>query len=106
MPLSHDRQQIASHVQEMDGEHVKALVLDWLTATDASLQDFEKLLSTMPVTAETESNVYGELDETLSFHTLTETQMIEKSLEALEAYRRTGNGVPHEQVRQWADQLG
>jgi hypothetical protein len=106
MPLSNDRQQIASHVQELDGEHVKALVLDWLTATDASLRDFERLLSTEQVPVETETVVYGELDQTLNFHPLTETQMTHKSLEALEEYRLTGNGVPHKQVRKWADKLG
>ncbi|MGB8701023.1 MAG: hypothetical protein WCD18_16545 [Thermosynechococcaceae cyanobacterium] len=106
MPLSNDRQQIASHVQELDGEHVKALVLDWLTVTDASLQDFERLLSTEHTLTETEALVYGELDQTLNFQPLTETQMIHNSLEALDAYRLTGNGIPHNQVREWADNLG
>jgi hypothetical protein len=32
-----------------------------------------------------------------------ETQMIDKSLEALKEYRLTGNGIPHEQVREWAN---
>jgi hypothetical protein len=106
MSLSNNRQQIASHVQELDGEHVKALVLDWLTVTDASLQDFEQLLSTDYRPTETQPEVYGELDQTLSFHPLTEAQMIDKSLEALEEYRLTGNGIPHEQVREWANNLG
>jgi hypothetical protein len=101
-----NRQQIASHIQELDGEHVKALVLDWLTVTDASLKDFERLLSTECTSGEPESEIYGELDRTLNFHPLTETQMIHTSLEALEEYRLTGNGIPHEQVRAWADNLG
>jgi hypothetical protein len=106
MTLRNDRQQIASHVQELDGEHVKALVLDWLTATDASLKDFERLLSNEQTSTEEDTLVFGELDQTLSFHPLTETQMMNKSLEALEEYRLTGNGIPHEQVREWADNLG
>jgi hypothetical protein len=101
-----NRHKIASHVQELDGEHVKALVLDWLTVTDASLQDFERLLSTGCTSAEPEHETYGELDQTLNFHPLTETQMIHQSLEALEEYRVTGNGISHEQVREWADNLG
>jgi hypothetical protein len=101
-----NRQQIASQVQELDGEHVKALVLNWLTVTDASLQDFERLLSTESTPAQPESEIYGELDRTLNFHPLTETQMIHQSLEALEEYRLTGNGISHEQVREWADNLG
>lgn len=106
MTLSNDRQQIASYVQGLDGEHVKALVLNWLTVTDASLQDFERLLSTESTSAEPEPEAYGELDRTLNFHPLTETQMIHKSLEALEEYRLTGNGISHEKVREWADNLG
>ena len=106
MPLSNDRQQIASHVQLLDGEHLKALVLDWLTVTDASLQDFERLLSTDCTSGEPEPEAYGEIDRTLNFHPLTETQMIHRSLEALEEYRLTGNGIPHEQIREWADNLG
>jgi hypothetical protein len=104
-PISH-RQKIASHVQELDGEHLKALVLDWLTATDASLKDFERLLSTDSISAKPDSEAYGELDQTLNFYPLTETQMIDKSLEALEEYRLTGNAISHEQVREWADNLG
>lgn len=101
-----NRQKIASHVQELDGEHVKALVLDWLTVPDASLQDFERLLSTESTPVEPESEAYGELDQTLNFHPLIETQMIHKSLEALEEYRLTRNGISHEQVREWVDNLG
>ncbi|NJM77067.1 MAG: hypothetical protein HC852_16375 [Acaryochloridaceae cyanobacterium RU_4_10] len=104
-PINH-RQKIASHVQKLDGEHVKALVLDWLTVTDASLQDFERLLSTEWTPAESEPEAYGELDQTLNFHPLTEPQMIHKSLEVLEEYRLTGNGISHAQVLEWADKLG
>jgi hypothetical protein len=100
------RQKIASQVQELDGEHVKALVLDWLTVTDASLQDFERLLSTECTSSESEPEAYGELDRTLKFHPLTEMQMVHRSLDALEEYHLTGNGIPHEQVRAWADNLG
>jgi hypothetical protein len=106
MSSINNRQKIANHVQELDGEHLKALVLDWLTVTDASLQDFERLLSTESTPAQPESEAYGELDRTLNFHPLTETQMIHQSLEALEEYRLTGNGISHEQVREWADNLG
>lgn len=101
-----NRQKIARYVQVLDGEHVKALVLDWLTVTDASLQDFERLLSTEGTPADPEPEAYGELDQTLNFHPLTETQMIDKSLEALEEYRLTGNGMSHEHIRAWADNLG
>jgi hypothetical protein len=85
---------------------LKALILDWLTVTDASLQDFERLLSTDSSLAKPESEAYGELDQTLNLQPLTETQMIDKSLEALEEYRLTGNAISHEQVREWADNLG
>jgi hypothetical protein len=60
-----------------------------LTVTDASLQDFERLLSTECTSSEPESETYGELDRTLEFHPLTEMQMVHRSLEALEEYRLT-----------------
>jgi hypothetical protein len=107
MTTSNDRQQIASHVQELGGEQVKALVLDWLSVTDASLVDFERLLETEYMhPSNTEESVYGELDQNLNFHPLTEEQMIQASLDALEEYRNMGGGVSHDRVREWADSLG
>ncbi|WP_071191458.1 hypothetical protein [Trichormus sp. NMC-1] len=53
-----------------------------------------------------ESLEYGEIDTGLNFQPLTETEMIEQSKSALEAYRRTGSAVKHEQVRKWANSLG
>ncbi len=32
--------------------------------------------------------------------------MVEGSLQVLEEYKRTGNGISHEQVREWLDSLG
>jgi D-ribose pyranose/furanose isomerase RbsD len=49
---------------------------------------------------------YGEIDPELNFQTLTETEMIEQSKSALEAYLRTGSGVKHEQVQKWVNNLG
>lgn len=107
MTTSNDRQQMANHVQELGGDQVKALVLDWLSVTDASLLDFERLLETEYMhPTDTEESVYGELDQNLNFHPLTEEQMIDSSLDALEAYRNQGGGVPHDRVREWVDSLG
>jgi hypothetical protein len=107
MTTGNDRQQIASHVQELGGEQVKALVLDWLSETDASLVDFERLLETEYMhSSGTEELVYGELDQNLNFHPLTEEQMIQASLDALKEHRNMGGGVSHDLVREWADSLG
>jgi hypothetical protein len=107
MTTSNERQQIANHVQTLGGEQVKALVLDWLSVTDASLVDFERLLETEYMhPSDPEELVYGELDQNLSFHPLTEEEMIHASLDALEDYRNRGGGVPHDQVREWAGSLG
>jgi plasmid stabilization system protein ParE len=107
MTTSSDRQQIANHIQKLGGEQVKALVLDWLSATDASLMDFERLLETEYIhPSDTEKSVYGELDQNLSFNPLTEEQMIDASLDALKEYRNRGGGVSHDRVREWADRLG
>ncbi|HLO86570.1 MAG TPA: hypothetical protein VK203_16440 [Nostocaceae cyanobacterium] len=53
-----------------------------------------------------ESLEYGEIDPELKFQPLTETEMINQSKSALEAYLRTGSGVKHEQVQKWANDLG
>jgi hypothetical protein len=39
-----DRHQITSHVQLLESDRVKAIVLDWLAGTSGSLDDFEQLL--------------------------------------------------------------
>jgi hypothetical protein len=109
MTTSNERQQIANYVQTLGGEQVKALVLDWLSATDASLVDFKRLLETEymhPSDSDTEELVYGELDQNLSFHPLTEEEMIHAILNTLEDYRNRRGGVPHDQVREWAGTLG
>lgn len=107
MAISHDRQEIAEQVRGLTGDQVKTLVLNWLVATEASLMDFEQLLENEYTQAPHENTViYGELDETLEFHSLTEEQMIQKSLDALEKYQTTGNAVPHHHVQEWVDSLG
>ena len=107
MPISHDRQEIAEQVRGLTGEQVKTLVLNWLSATEASLVDFEQLLENeYTQISHEETTIYGELDETLEFHPLTEEQMIQKSLDALEEYRATGDGVSHHQIQEWVDSLG
>jgi hypothetical protein len=100
------RQQIANHLRRLEGERVKALVLDWLAETDGSLTDFERLIEAETGEADVKTLTYGELNEGLNFHSLTEAEMIEKSLEALDEYRRTGNGISHEHMREWVDSLG
>jgi len=39
-----DQHAIANHVETLESEQVKALVLNWLSATSGSLSDFERLL--------------------------------------------------------------
>jgi 5-formyltetrahydrofolate cyclo-ligase len=53
-----------------------------------------------------ESLEYGEIDTELNFQPFTELEMIQQSKSALEAYRRKGSGVKHEQVKEWANSLG
>jgi hypothetical protein len=107
MTIRHDRQEIAEQIRGLTGDQVKTLVLSWLSATEASLMDFEQLLENeYPQTPHEDTMIYGELDETLEFHPLTEEQMIQKSLNALEEYQATGDAVPHQHVQEWADSLG
>ncbi|WAN68618.1 hypothetical protein BJP36_40310 [Moorena producens JHB] len=52
-----------------------------------------------------ESFDYGEIDSGLNFQPLTEEEMVQQSLLALEAYLREGSSVPHNRVREWANSL-
>jgi hypothetical protein len=107
MTLSYERQQIANHVRELEGEQVKSLVLNWFAATDANLTDFERLLAADHIHPDSaEILAYGELDQTLNFYPMTEDQMAQQSLNALEEYQKSGNGVTQDQLQEWADSLG
>ncbi|MBV8884198.1 MAG: hypothetical protein JO235_09410 [Chroococcidiopsidaceae cyanobacterium CP_BM_RX_35] len=101
-----DQQAITNHVKALDSERVKALVLDWLSGTSGSLSDFEQLVASEPQGAEAAALEYGRLDEKLVFQPMSEAEMVESSLQVLEEYKRTGNGVSHERVREWLDSLG
>lgn len=98
MTANKDWQQIADHVRELEGEQVKALVLHWLASTDGSLTEFKRLLQVEYTTDE--EIIYGEFDAVLNFQPLAEEQMIHQSLEALEEYRHTGNGIAHTRVQE------
>ncbi len=100
------QQAIAHHIEALDSERVKALVLDWLSRTSGSLSDFERLLENEPQNADAAALEYGQLDETLTFQPMTDAGMVESSLHVLGEYKRTGNGVSHERVSEWLDSLG
>jgi hypothetical protein len=105
MTASNIRQQILEHLEILPPEQVKTLLLTWLTSSSEDLEDFEQLLINQ-ATQTTESFECGEIDTALNFQPLTEAQMVQQSQSALEAYRRTGSGVAHNRVREWADSLG
>jgi hypothetical protein len=100
------QQAIAHHIEALDSERVKALVLDWLSRTSGSLSEFERLLESEPQNADEAALEYGQLDETLTFQPMTDAEMVESSLHVLEEYKRTGHGVSHERFREWLDDLG
>lgn len=101
-----DPQAIAHQVEALDSERVKALVLNWLSLTSGSLSDFECLLDSEADNVDASVLEYGQLDETLRFQPMTDAEMIESSLQVLDEYQRTGNGVSHERVCEWLDSLG
>ena len=102
-----NQQAIAHHVEALDSERVKALVLDWLSGTSGSLSDFERLLDSEPRNnVDAAALEYGQIEKTLTFQPMTEAEMVESSLQVLDEYKRTGNKVSHEQVREWLDSLG
>jgi hypothetical protein len=106
MTANNIKEQILEHLEALPGEQVKSLLKTWLTVTDGDLEDFEQLLSHESTQSIEEILCYGEIDTTLNFQSLTQTEMVEQSRKALEAYRRRGTGVAHERVREWADFLG
>jgi hypothetical protein len=99
------KQQIVRHIEALEGDQVKSLVLNWLTQSqEVNLIEFERLLESQ--LSDERAIVYGELDETLSFQPMSEEAMAEKSLEVLEEYQHNLSSVPHDQVRDWLDSLG
>jgi hypothetical protein len=93
--------QIIEHVQTLASHQVKELVLEWLAGTETNLDEFERLLDT-DYPSDLDSD-YGELNHEGNFQPLTESQMGAKSLDVLESYQRTRDGIPHEQVQEWLD---
>lgn len=93
MTASNLRQQILEHLETLPGEQVKTLLLTWLTTSSGDLADFEQLLVNQATQTTEESFEVGEIDTALNFQPLTEAQMLQQSLSALEAYRRTGSGI-------------
>jgi predicted transcriptional regulator len=90
------KSEIANQIEALDSEQVKSLVLSWLVETDGNFQDFQKLVETQ----------IADLDDALAVSSETEAERISQSLEALEEYKRTGQGVSHERVQAWIDSLG
>jgi hypothetical protein len=105
-----DRQLLADQVQALDSDQVKALVLGWLLETEGKVDDFGELLeetleAERPLSEEG-NVVYGDLDENLTFQPLEEAEMIAQSLQVLEDYKRTRQGISNERVQEWLDSLG
>jgi hypothetical protein len=107
MTIRDERRQIANYVRDLEGEQVKSLVLNWLAVPDANLTDFERLLVKDYVQIDApEALAYGELDQTLNFQSMTEEQMAQHSLNALEEYQNSRTGITQEQLQEWVDSLG
>lgn len=101
-----DQYAIANYIETLESEQVKALVLNWLSMTDGSLSDFERLLASEFQSPDPAVLEYGQIDETLAFQPMSNSRKIESSLQVLEEYKQAGNGIAHERVREWLDSLG
>jgi hypothetical protein len=105
-----NRQQLANQVQALNGDQVKALVLGWLLDTEGRVDDFgellEEALETEQSLSEESHIVYGDLDEGLTFQPLEEAEMIAKSLQVLEEYKKNRQGIPNDRAQDWLDSLG
>ena len=94
------RTQLLDQIASMEDQAVKALVVEWLSGTDGSLDDFGRLID------DTDDLTYGEIDDQGEFQPLTEAQMAAQSLQTLEAYKRNRDGVSHDQVSHWLNSIG
>jgi hypothetical protein len=92
--------QLAEHLQTLSGEQVKALVVQWLLTSDATIAGLNQHLMTAASEME-----FGEIDAEGTFHPLSEAAMVEQSLAALERYRQTGGAISHDRIQQWANSL-
>ncbi|NJN63112.1 MAG: hypothetical protein HC795_17760 [Coleofasciculaceae cyanobacterium RL_1_1] len=94
-----NRTQLLDQVQSMEDQAVKALVLEWLSGTDGSLDDFGRLMG------DTNDLTYGQINHQGEFQPLTEAAMAAQSLQTLEAYKRNRDGISHDRVSQWLDRV-
>jgi hypothetical protein len=99
------RQELATYLQDLPAEKVKTAVIKWLGTGTEDIADLRQNLS-----LEIESNepqmIYGSIDSNLNFSPLTEEEMISQSLEALNEYQQSGQGVSQQAMSEWADSLG
>lgn len=94
------RLQLAEQLQALSGEQVKALVVQWLLTSDATIAGLDQhLMATEP------GIEFGEVDAGGTFHSVSEAAMIEQSLAALEYYQQTGVAISHDRIQQWANSL-
>ncbi|HAX87617.1 MAG TPA: hypothetical protein DCY91_15475 [Cyanobacteria bacterium UBA11370] len=102
--MTHSLKQLHSQIEAMPSDWVKAIVLSWLSNSNGNLSDFERLIAE---TADFSGDYqWGKIDTEYQFQPLSESQMITESLTALQDYQTNKMGIPHEQVKQWADSLG
>lgn len=100
MATSPVRMQVAERLQELSGDQVKTLVVQWLLETDGDLEGFGESLNYFSSDVE-----WGEIDESGSFKPLSEAEMIQQSLASLKQYRETGRSFSHESIQEWANSL-
>ncbi|GAA6614551.1 hypothetical protein [Scytonema sp. NUACC26] len=100
-----NRESIANRIQAMPSDLVKTAVLRWLL-TPGSLDDLEQTLKEETTLEEESDWEWGEVSASLQFMPLSEQEMVHHSLQALEEYQRTGQGIDHEQMKAWAANLG
>lgn len=102
--MTHSLKQLHSQIEAMPSDWVKAIVLSWLSNSNGNLSDFERLIAeTADISGEYQ---WGKIDTAQRFESLSEAEMIAESIAALEDYQTHKMGIPHDQVKPWADSLG
>ncbi|MDY7016099.1 MAG: hypothetical protein SVX43_21385 [Cyanobacteriota bacterium] len=96
---------IVKRIEMLPGDRVKAIVLDWLTASEGRFEDFAEKLADERIEG-VDGGEDTDIDTTLGFPNLTAEEMRQEDLKRWEDYRLTGHGIPHHKMEEWADSLG
>jgi hypothetical protein len=94
-------QVLQEQLQSMPDDQVKSLMIAWLQDDLLGLQQFTNWVETTQPQLE-----WGQIDSDLNFQPLSDEAMIAQSLETLQLYQTTPQGITQSSMTAWAESLG